>query len=320
MKRPIAKDTLISICMVTYNHEKWISQAIEGVLMQKSQFSIELIIGEDCSTDNTREIIRSYLNRNPGIIKAYFNQENLGLANNFSQLLNKCNGDYIAICEGDDFWTDPFKLQKQVEVLENNYDIIMCTHNCSKFYESDKILNQKFKYCHNFQYDQKRFIEEWVTQPLTCVFRNIFRDYTLIKKEEDLFCDVILFYELLKHGNGYFMHDNMATFRVHQNALSSGLSRWQWLLNHVIMFDYLYKYNKRDILLQKVSQRYCLSLYIYNLRKKCNEKHDFYPLKEYFKRTPGNFEKIYTIIVKVPFYILRHGIFSRVISIFPYDQ
>ena len=229
--------------MVTYNHEKWISQAIEGVLKQKTSFSIELVIGEDCSTDKTRDIIWSFSTKNPGIIKAYFNQENLGLAKNFSQLLNKCKGNYIAICEGDDFWTDPDKLQKQVEFLETNPNFIMSTHNCSRLYEANKSIDQQFKYSQNFHYDQKRFLEEWVTQPLTCVFRNIFCDYTLFNREENIFCDVIFFYELLKHGNGYYMNEDMATFRVHQKALSSGLSPWQWRRNHVIMFDFLYKYN-----------------------------------------------------------------------------
>ncbi len=288
--------------------------------MQKTSFSIELIIGEDCSTDKTSEIIRSYAKKYPEIIKAFYNKENAGLAENFSQLLNKCKGKYIAICEGDDYWTDPNKLQKQVDLLEAEPDYIMCSHNSGKLNESTGNTDYTFKHDENFRYDQKRFIEEWVTQPLTCAFKNIFRDYTIFNKEYDSFCDVILFYELLKHGDGYFMHDNMATFRIHQTALSSGLSKSQWFLNHVTMYDYLYNHNKRDKLLQKISRNYCLSIYVNNLKNGRNEKNDFKPLREYFRRTPGIFEKVNTLFFKVPYHILKHLIYLRIKSIFIYDQ
>ncbi len=154
MKDRYKENILLSVCMVTYNHEKWIGQAIEGVLMQKTSFSFELVIGEDCSTDKTSEIIQSFSTKNPEIIKAYFNQENLGLAENFSQLLTRCKGNYIAICEGDDFWTDPDKLQKQVDFLEGHHEYIMSSHNYSRLFESDKSIDQKYKHNENFQYDQ----------------------------------------------------------------------------------------------------------------------------------------------------------------------
>jgi len=307
---------MLSVCMVTYNHEKWIARAIEGVLLQQTSFPIELIIGEDCSTDNTRRIIQSFSSEHPEIIKAFFNKNNLGLAENFSQLLNKCNGVYIAICEGDDFWTDPQKLQKQVDFLKQNPDCIITSHNSRRLYETDNLYEENIKFSSDFYFEQERFLKEWVTQPLTVVFKNIFRDYTLINREKDIFCDVILFYELLKHGNGYFMKENMGTFRVHQTALSSGLSRRQWLINHIIMFDFLYKYNRRDKFLLKISRNYCLSLFIYNLGTNDKEIHDFKPLKEYIKRTPDIMEGLITIIFRLPYYFLRHGILNRIKQIF----
>jgi glycosyltransferase involved in cell wall biosynthesis len=313
------RNILISVCMVTYNHEKWISQAIEGVLMQITKFRIELVIGDDCSKDRTKEIINTYYKKYPEIIRPYFNKENYGLSVNFSQLLNCCNGDYIAICEGDDFWTDRDKLQKQVEFLDSNPEFILTSHNFSKLFESTSTEVHSHKYYSDFNYNQKRFLKEWVTQPVTCVFKKIFHDYTLFNKEEDSFCDVILFYELLKHGNGFFMHDDMATFRVHQKALSSGLSRWQWFRNHVIMFDYLFKYNKQDVYLQRISRNYCLSLFVLELQYPA-EKHDFKPLKEYFKRRPGWSEKIVTSILKIPYYLFRHYMLLRIKSIFNYGK
>jgi hypothetical protein len=131
-----------------------------------------------------------------------------------------------------------------------------------------------------------------------------------------MFCDVLFFYELLKHGDGYFMVDNMATFRVVQTALSSGLSRWQWNRNHVIMYDYLFKYNKRDLLLQKISAGYCLVLYVHNLQQGGSSEHpEFNPIKEYLSRTPKLYNRIFTIFVKVPFYLLKHGLLYKFKSV-----
>jgi glycosyltransferase involved in cell wall biosynthesis len=305
--------------MVTYNQSRWISQAIEGVLAQCTTFPYELVISDDCSTDNTPNIIKDFAIGSPEIIKPFFNKSNLGLSKNFSNGLNKCQGRYIAICEGDDYWTDPYKLQKQVEVMEVNPDYIMTSHNTGRLHESLMVIDNNTKYDNSFTYDQERNLREWVTQPVTCMFRNIFRDYTLLDRE-NIFCDVILFYELLKHGNGYFLRDNMAIFRVHQSALSSGLSRWQWLRNHVIMFDYLFKYNKRDKLLSRLSARYCLSIFIHNLGAGRNDNIDFKPLREYFARTNNITDKLITVSLRLPYYIIKHGIFTKLRSLFIYDK
>ena len=111
---------MVSVTMITYNHERYISQAIEGVMMQKTNFSIKLIIGEDCSTDTTREIVSQYQIQYPNKIILKLPELNLGV--NINSLSNKllCTGKYIAECEGDDYWTDPYKLQKQVDLLEAN--------------------------------------------------------------------------------------------------------------------------------------------------------------------------------------------------------
>jgi glycosyltransferase involved in cell wall biosynthesis len=119
---------VVSVCMITYNHESYIREAIEGVLMQKTNFPIELIIGEDCSTDNTRKIVREYENKYPEIIVAQYPETNRGMMKNFTTVLQSARGKYIALCEGDDYWTDPLKLQKQVDFLEENPDCSFCFH------------------------------------------------------------------------------------------------------------------------------------------------------------------------------------------------
>jgi len=119
---------LVSVCMITYNHENLIKDAIEGILMQKTSFPIELIIGEDCSTDNTRKIVEDYEEKYPEIIFAQYSEKNLGMINNFLNVLQAARGKYIALCEGDDYWIDPLKLQKQVDFLEVNPDCSLCFH------------------------------------------------------------------------------------------------------------------------------------------------------------------------------------------------
>ena len=115
-------DKLVSICMITYNHEKYIAQAIEGILMQNFEFQVELVIGEDNSKDNTRKICDDYAKKYPQIIRLLPTAVNLGMMPNFVRTLKECKGKYIALCEGDDYWSDPFKLQKQFDFLEANED------------------------------------------------------------------------------------------------------------------------------------------------------------------------------------------------------
>ncbi|MCX7858348.1 MAG: glycosyltransferase [Deltaproteobacteria bacterium] len=111
---------LVSVHMITYNHEKYIAEAIEGVLKQKTTFPFELVIGEDFSTDSTRKICLEYQKRYPNIIKLLQREKNIGMVPNFVDTLKNCKGKYVAFCEGDDYWIDEYKLQKQVEFLENN--------------------------------------------------------------------------------------------------------------------------------------------------------------------------------------------------------
>jgi glycosyltransferase involved in cell wall biosynthesis len=129
MDVPMEKHIKVSVWMVTYNHERFISQAIESVLMQKTNFDYELVIGEDCSTDGTRAIICDYAKRYPERIRLLLQEHNLGEALNEIATMNACQGEYLAILEGDDYWTDPYKLQKQVDFLDSNPEYVVCHHD-----------------------------------------------------------------------------------------------------------------------------------------------------------------------------------------------
>lgn len=121
-------DIIVSICCITYNHSEFIAQTLQSFLMQRCNFKFEIIIGNDCSTDNTGDIIREIQAKNPGIIHLLDYPKNLGAHENMRNVQKMCKGKYIALCDGDDYWTDPLKLQKQVDFLEKNLEYVICCH------------------------------------------------------------------------------------------------------------------------------------------------------------------------------------------------
>jgi glycosyltransferase involved in cell wall biosynthesis len=128
--------------MITYGHEQYIKEAIEGVLMQETDLKIELIIADDNSPDNTEKIVKEIQNKHP---KGHFIQytkhkKNKGIIPNFVWALEQCKGKYIALCDGDDYWTDPLKLQKQVDFLEANEDYGICFHKVAVFNQAENKL------------------------------------------------------------------------------------------------------------------------------------------------------------------------------------
>jgi glycosyltransferase involved in cell wall biosynthesis len=124
--------------MITYNHAPYIAQAIEGVLKQKVNFPIELVIGEDCSTDGTREIVFEYQKKYPDIIRVITSDKNVGGKKNSYRTMKACRGKYIAFCEGDDYWHHPSKLQKQVDYMESHPE-------CGLVYSSYDVYHIKSK-------------------------------------------------------------------------------------------------------------------------------------------------------------------------------
>jgi len=134
----MALTPLVSVMMLTYKHGPFLSDAIEGVIAQKSDFPIELIIGEDCSPDNTREIALAYQQRYPQLIRVMYSDQNVGMHKNCWKTLNACRGKFIAFCEGDDYWIDPHKLQKQVEAFCDDSTVGVVTDNLRRI--GDQII------------------------------------------------------------------------------------------------------------------------------------------------------------------------------------
>ena len=137
---------LLSCCCITYNHEKFISQAIDGMLIQETNFPFEIILHDDASTDGTVEIIKKYAEKYPNIIRTILQKENqYSKKRNIMAIpIKEAKGQYIASLEGDDYWIDPLKLQKQVEFLENNSDYVCCYHNSMVVDDNNKVVRDTF--------------------------------------------------------------------------------------------------------------------------------------------------------------------------------
>lgn len=125
----------VTVVTTTYNQEKYIEQCLKGVLNQKTNFNFQFLISDDNSTDNTKKIIKQYKKKYPNIIKTIFRKQNIGPMDNFIKTLNEVHTEYVALCDGDDFWTDNNKLQRQVDFLDTHLEYNMCFHKVKIFFE-----------------------------------------------------------------------------------------------------------------------------------------------------------------------------------------
>lgn len=224
---------MVSIQCTAYNHEKFIRETLEGFVMQKTNFRFEAIVHDDASTDGTADIIREFAEKYPDIIKPIYETENQYSKNDgtLTRIMYKaCKGKYIAICEGDDYWTDPYKLQKQVDFLETHPDYVMCSHSYNTYIEEYKSFEPAYYNEEDITYNLDMFIsrEKWLTQPLTCIYSTLnfnLEKYLEYKDSKD----VTLFYHLLKSGKGFFMKDCMAVYRVHKYGVWAGSSKYERL-------------------------------------------------------------------------------------------
>lgn len=136
---------LVSVVMITFGHEKYIEESINGVLSQVLEGKIELLISDDCSPDDTERIVNKIIAEHPNgsWIKYIKHSENKGAIPNFAWSISQAKGKYIAICEGDDYWTDPLKLQKQIDFLDHNKDYSICFHHVDEVDENGKLISEK---------------------------------------------------------------------------------------------------------------------------------------------------------------------------------
>lgn len=212
----------ISIIVLTYCHEAYIAQALDSILMQKTTLRYEILIGDDASQDRTPEIIQDYAVRYPEIIRPVLRKKNLGANKNGWDLYRRTKGKYIAGLEGDDYWLDPDKLQKQWEFLESNPSYIGC---CGKCLIVDRESRPDYQQTPRFFQNQKvltleDFLDSWNLpgQGGTMMYRNIFRDmdpkeYSILYRANPNVGDKTLMLLLLSYGPFYCANEVLSGYR-----------------------------------------------------------------------------------------------------------
>lgn len=258
----------VSIFMLTYNQEHFIAQTIESVLMQKTNFNYQLVIGEDFSTDETRRICENYAVQYPQKIKLLpALVKNIGLTANYMRTIQECDGKYIAICDGDDYWIDEFKLQKQVTYLEKNPHCDLVHTNLRLLKDSGEfvsVIREKskleFKTFEDMLQDNKIY-------SLTVMFRN-FQDKSKLPQWvlKYPYGDLPTYLWILKEGGGvHLLEDITAVYRL-------GIGVSSKLENHVNIVQNILNdaYNDQNFSLKKRSlEKYfydqeCFKIVIYH--------------------------------------------------------
>ncbi|RLA52874.1 MAG: glycosyltransferase family 2 protein [Gammaproteobacteria bacterium] len=242
---PQSENPVVSVCCTTFNHENYIGEAIDSFLMQKTNFPFEIIVRDDCSTDRTSSILRDYVHKYPDLIKPIYEAEN-----QYSKgvkampvVYKKAVGAYFALCEGDDYWTDPLKLQKQVNFLQKNAEYVV-TYSDIQGFDSDGDLKRSYG-------GAKRDLEKNELQKCTSIstmtacFRNVLGEVPPefnSTRMADLFT-----WSLLGHfGKGKFISDiGPSKYRVHDGGIFSKKSDTEKLRMWLITSGALYSYYDR---------------------------------------------------------------------------
>lgn len=251
----------------TYNQESFILDALKGFVAQETNFPVVYVIVDDASTDDEPQIILDFLGENfntQDSTVAYQEETDYGRVlyaqhiknkncffaivllkeNHYRQKKSKLpylsrwmdNAKYFAYCEGDDYWTDSLKLQKQVVFLESNPEYNICSHDFIRFFQDSLSFDNKTNYFKLFsvdasleciEYSLNNYFDRWWTQPLTCVYRN--GDYLkqIPVSLYPFYKDDIFYYYILKEGKGMLFRDSMGVYRVHRGGVWSGMSRIQ---------------------------------------------------------------------------------------------
>lgn len=210
---------MLSIYVATYNHEKYITQALDSILMQETQYTYEVLVGEDCSKDCTREVLKEYEKLHPGVFTIFYREHNMYReeVNNGEDLKRRCKGKYIIALEGDDYWTDPHKIEKQINFLETHPDYLAIAHQCQIVDENSQPVEEEYPCCREDEYTLRHFASEVMPGQLTTVmYRNFYAhdilDASLCKMKLSP-GDQCIYYTLASNGKVYCMPETMSAYR-----------------------------------------------------------------------------------------------------------
>ncbi len=273
------KDIMVSVLMVTYNHGKYISKTLESVIKQKVDFYYEIVVGEDFSSDNTRTIVKNYAQKHPDKIKLLLQHKNIGMERNFFATFKACTGKYIAFCDGDDYWTDPNKLQKQVDFLESHSDYGLVHCNMDKLYDktgklvnnTNQILNfsniEIFNGLLSFQYSIATLTVLARSELLSKAMRNLtVTDYLML--------DLPIWLEMAQLTKFYYFKESVGVYRKVQGSASNDRTTYRAFIESGlrIRLDYATKYSTTIAIKNKLQKDYSKSLLLKAFHSK-NQQH-----------------------------------------------
>lgn len=279
----VPDNPMVSVCVQTFNQSKYISSCLESILMQKTNFSIEILLGEDDSNDGTREICVSYAKKYPGRIKLFLhdrennikiNGSNTGLFNSLFNLFS-AKGKYIAYCDGDDYWNDPYKLQKQVEFLERNKNYVLSYHK-AKFVDPDgtEIKDNEVLNFPNRDFSSLE-LKKALVQPIisTWCFRNQIKSIPL-EMTKSMNADNFWISLLGHYGEGKYLPEIEAShYRIHRDGIWSLIRKDKQLLSKAITYENMSLYyrkqkdNNLSLFFKTRSHNYFKMLILYNLKR-----------------------------------------------------
>jgi glycosyltransferase involved in cell wall biosynthesis len=217
---------LLSVACITYNHRDFIEESLESFLMQETDFPFEILIGEDCSTDGTREIAFDYEKKHQGKIKVITSEHNVGRVTNILRVKDASQGKYIALCEGDDYWSDPLKLQKQVDFLEKNEEFAACAHLSNTKYDFEVEKERQFylEMPKNSVMKTRDFLDKIPFHTSSIVFRKSHTDKLHQHSDPALVRDHPLMILLSSSGPIKVLPDVMSVYRKNKGGISENIS------------------------------------------------------------------------------------------------
>jgi glycosyltransferase involved in cell wall biosynthesis len=225
---PEDAEIMVSISSNVYNHAKYIRDAIEGFLMQKTTFRVEIVFHDDASTDGTSEILRAYQKQYPQLIKVFIQRENTYYRPDKDDLRKSFRmsrkGKYIAHCEGDDYWIDPLKLEKQVRFMEANPQYSMCFHKAKIVVQPGHEVKLKiYNHLEEREYTGRQILQQWTIPTASVLYRARFAEYIIEanRHPDYIFQDIIMFLNLAECGKLYCLGDMMSVYRIHDESITN---------------------------------------------------------------------------------------------------
>jgi len=248
----------LAVYMITYNHEAFIAKAVESVMMQQTSFNYKLYIGEDCSTDNTREICQSLKQKYPDKIELLLHPSNVGVHENAAQIFKatfSSGANYIALLEGDDYWSDPLKLQKQVDFLENNKDYALCFHQVEIINRQEELTPDFLTNVpSNYQtIDTLARLGNYIHTP-SVVFRNCIEALPFEFRHCPI-ADYFLYLIVAQQGKLKYLEEKMAVYR-YGVGIFSGESALNLAKSNVKLFTCLLSYFQDESMRKIFFDRY----------------------------------------------------------------